>query len=94
MTEATFKEELTDILLAHGNRWMTIRELADAVNLRGRYWKKDQSRICGKLHLFVGISLDAGSRRKPTGQCPYLKICLAEWRRLMWSGLQTVNGLP
>ena len=43
MTEATFKEELTDILLAHGNRWMTIRELADAVNLRGRYWKKDQS---------------------------------------------------
>jgi len=40
MTETTFKEELTDILLAHGNRWMTIRELAEAVNLRGRYWKK------------------------------------------------------
>jgi hypothetical protein len=40
--EATLKEELSDILLAHGNRWMTVRELADAVNQRGRYAKKDK----------------------------------------------------
>jgi len=44
-TEATFKEELTDVLVAHGNRWMTIRELADAVNLTDRYWKKDHSAL-------------------------------------------------
>jgi len=45
MMEPTFKEELTNILLAHGNRWMTIRELAEAVNLRGRYCNKDQSAL-------------------------------------------------
>jgi hypothetical protein len=40
--EATLKQELSDILLAHGNRWMTVRELADAVNQRGKYSRKDK----------------------------------------------------
>jgi hypothetical protein len=43
MGGATFKEELTEILLADGNRWMTVLELAKAINQRGRYWKMDES---------------------------------------------------
>jgi hypothetical protein len=34
---------LTDILLAHGNKWMTILELANEVNHRGKYRKRDRS---------------------------------------------------
>jgi hypothetical protein len=45
LSEATFKDELTDILLAHGNRWMTIRELAHEVNQRGKYRKRDKSAL-------------------------------------------------
>jgi hypothetical protein len=45
LSEATFKEELIEILLSHGNRWMTIAELAHEVNQRGRYRKKDHSAL-------------------------------------------------
>jgi hypothetical protein len=45
LSEATFKQELTDVLLAHGNRWMTIRELAYEVNQRGKFRKKDKSAL-------------------------------------------------
>jgi len=41
----TLHEELQDILLAHGNRWMTTRELAAEVNARDRYRKRDGSTV-------------------------------------------------
>lgn len=34
-------DELAAILRSRGNAWMTTRELAEAVNARGRYHKKD-----------------------------------------------------
>jgi hypothetical protein len=45
LSENNFKAELSEILLAHGNRWMTILELADEVNQRGKYQKKDKSAL-------------------------------------------------
>jgi hypothetical protein len=41
----TLHEEIADILRAHGNPWMTTQEIADAVNERGRYRKKDGSAV-------------------------------------------------
>jgi hypothetical protein len=41
----TLHEEIEDILRGLGNRWMTTRELADAVNERGRYHKRDGSKM-------------------------------------------------
>ena len=38
-------EEIRAILEAHGNRWMTTREIAERVNQRGRYRKRDGSEI-------------------------------------------------
>jgi hypothetical protein len=51
---STLKEELGDILLAHGNRWMTVRELADAVNQRGKYSKKDKEDLTPyEVHVYA-----------------------------------------
>jgi hypothetical protein len=41
----TLHEELAEILRAAGNRWMSLGELAGAVNARGRYVKRDGSVI-------------------------------------------------
>ena len=38
-------DEIALILQANGKRWMTTRELADEVNRRGRYLKKDGSEV-------------------------------------------------
>jgi hypothetical protein len=52
--EATLKQELSEILLAHGNRWMTVRELADAVNQRGKYSRKDKLDLTPyELHVYA-----------------------------------------
>ena len=37
--------EVAAILRAHGNDWMTTRELADAVNARGKFRKRDGSLV-------------------------------------------------
>jgi hypothetical protein len=39
----TLHDELIAILQSEGNRWMTLQELAIAVNARGRYAKRDGS---------------------------------------------------
>ena len=41
----TLHEEIRDILEREGNRWMTTSELADRVNHRGRYRKRDGSSV-------------------------------------------------
>jgi hypothetical protein len=41
----TLHEELAEILREHGNRWMTTTELANAVNERGIYEKRDGSAV-------------------------------------------------
>jgi hypothetical protein len=41
----TLHEELVAILNEHGNHWMTTQELADQVNRRGRYHKRDASEV-------------------------------------------------
>jgi hypothetical protein len=42
-TRVTLHEELADILRERDNAWMTTSELANAVNHRGRYRKRDGS---------------------------------------------------
>ena len=41
----TLHEEIRDILEREGNRWMTTSELAERVNHRGRYRKRDGSSV-------------------------------------------------
>jgi hypothetical protein len=41
----TLHAEIRDILIENSNRWMTTRELADEVNARGRYRKRDGSPV-------------------------------------------------
>jgi hypothetical protein len=41
----TLHEALAQILEEHGNRWMTVRELADEVNRRGLYRKRDSTPV-------------------------------------------------
>ena len=41
--KVTLHEEIRAILGREGNRWMTTSELADRVNHRGRYRKRDGS---------------------------------------------------
>ena len=41
----TLHEEISAILQAHGNKWMTTGEIAEEVNARGIYRKKDSSEV-------------------------------------------------
>jgi hypothetical protein len=43
--QVTLQDELSSILRASGNRWMTTGELATEVNRRGRHWKAYRNRI-------------------------------------------------
>lgn len=45
MSKITLHEEIQDILLTNENRWMTTHEIAEQVNLRNRYQKKDGTRV-------------------------------------------------
>ena len=45
MTKITLHEEIQEILIANGNGWMTTVEIADEVNRRDRYQKKDRSKV-------------------------------------------------
>ena len=48
----TLHDELVAILRSDGNRWMTLQELATAVNARGRYAKRDGSAMgAGQINL-------------------------------------------
>lgn len=48
----TLHEELLAILASNGNRWMSLDELAHAVNARGVYRKRDGSPVLdGQVHL-------------------------------------------
>ena len=48
----TLHDELLAILRSEGNRWMTVQELATAVNARGRYAKRDGSAMgAGQINL-------------------------------------------
>jgi HB1, ASXL, restriction endonuclease HTH domain len=41
----TLHEAMEQVLDEHENRWMTVHELADEINERGLYEKRDRSRI-------------------------------------------------
>jgi hypothetical protein len=63
----TLQEELTAILRARGNEWMTTAELAAEVNRRGRHWKTDRNRITaakvlGRTKLYARTFERAGER--------------------------------
>lgn len=55
----TLHEELLAILALHGNRWMSLTELAAAVNERGRYHKQGGSRV--QPHQIGRRTRDGGS---------------------------------
>jgi phage-related tail fiber protein len=47
----TLHEAIAVVLAEEGNRWMTVRELGQAVNSRGLYRKKDGSAVeVGQVH--------------------------------------------
>lgn len=47
----TLHAAIAVVLAEEGNRWMTVRELAQAVNSRGLYRKKDGSAVeVGQIH--------------------------------------------
>ncbi len=69
MPKITLHEEIQDILRDNNSDWMTTHEIADLVNKRGRYHKKDGSAVtdsqihdCTKTILIClngrGIELD------------------------------------
>jgi peptidoglycan hydrolase CwlO-like protein len=41
----TLHDAMAQVLHEHGNRWMTVRELADEVNRRALYEKRDRSPV-------------------------------------------------
>jgi hypothetical protein len=41
----TLHDAMAQVLREHGNRWMTVRELADEVNRRALYEKRDRSPV-------------------------------------------------
>ena len=45
MTKPYLHDEICEILLANGNRWMTRREIAAQVNKRDRYRKRDGTTV-------------------------------------------------
>lgn len=65
--QVTLQDELTSILRANGNRWMTTAELAAEVNRRGRHWKAYRNRITaakvlGRTKLYARTFERAGER--------------------------------
>ena len=45
MSKVTLHDEIQEILIANGNRWMTTHKIAEEVNRRNRYQKKDGSEV-------------------------------------------------
>lgn len=45
MSKVTLHKEIQEILIAKGNRWMTTVEIADKINRRGIYQKKNGSEV-------------------------------------------------
>lgn len=67
MGKISLHDELRDIFFEQGNRWRTTTELADEVNARGRYKKKDGSpitrfQIHGRARRYEDIFERDGSR--------------------------------
>ncbi|HWP00622.1 MAG TPA: hypothetical protein VNL74_08365 [Methylococcus sp.] len=69
----TLHEEIVSIFVEFGAAWMTTKEIADAVNRRGRYHKRDGSpvtafQIHGRTknypHLFERDGSRVGLRRR------------------------------
>jgi hypothetical protein len=67
VTGVRLHEEIAEILREHGNRWMTTQEVADLVNARGRYRKKDGTTVSafqvhGRTRNYLVIFEREGSR--------------------------------
>ena len=45
MSNITLREEIRNILIANDNAWLTTHEIAEQVNRRGKYRKKDRSEV-------------------------------------------------
>ena len=45
MAQPTLHMEIGEILRSNGNKWMSTQEVADQVNNRGNYRKKDRSPV-------------------------------------------------
>ena len=45
MSKITLHAEIQDILIVNDNDWMTTREIAEQVNRRGLYRKKDRNKV-------------------------------------------------
>lgn len=66
----TLHEEIADILREHANGWMTTQEIADAVNERARYHRRDgfevtAFQIHGRTRNYRPLFEREGSRVKP-----------------------------
>ena len=67
--QPTLHEEIRQILLSYRNRWMTTREIADEVNRRGCYRKRDGSdvtpyQIHGRTRKYPQLFERDGSRAR------------------------------
>jgi len=91
----TLHNELADILGARGNAWMTTSELANAVNDRGHYLKKDASsvtafQIHGRARQYPKLFERHGSRiRLTTGLVATpsdteRRYLMHAWKRDQW----------
>ena len=45
MSDITLHEEIRNILIANDNAWLTTHEIAEQVNRRGRYRRKNRSKV-------------------------------------------------
>ncbi len=45
MSDIALYEEIRNILIANDNAWLTTHEIAEQVNRRGKYRKKDRSKV-------------------------------------------------
>ncbi len=58
MPKITLHAEIQDILIANDNDWMTTREIAEQVNRRGLYRKKDGNEV-------TAFQIHARTRKRP-----------------------------
>ena len=104
--KATLHEEIRDILISEGNRWMSTGELASLVNRRGRYRKRDGSpvsrfQIHGRTRNYSDLFQRSGSlvRLKPEQAIltsmshPRTTHSVPELRRQGFKGFLSVSDL-
>ena len=70
MSDITLHEEIRNMLIASDNAWLTTREIAEQVNRRGRYRKKDRGEVTDyQIHGRTKNYLDLFDRKGSLVRC-------------------------